>query len=255
MVFVLLSPAKTMAFDRPRPKLKGAQPFFQKQAVELVNELKKLSPAKLGKLMSISDKLAQLNVQRFHDFSHSPSFDYTDLAVLAYQGDTYVGLDAKTLTDAQLKDAQKHLGILTGLYGVLQPLDLIQPYRLEMSTPLAVADAKNLYTYWDKTITDHINLLVKKNKAKAVIGCASNEYLSAIQTDKLTVPFIQCDFKEKKNGKITTIGLFAKRARGMMARFVIEQNITDPQELKKFNKDKYKFDAKLSTDDHFVFVR
>lgn len=255
MVFVLLSPAKTMAFDRPRPQLKGHVPHFQKNAVELAAALKKMGAAKIGALMDLSEKLARLNADRYGHFSATPATDQTDLAVLAYRGDTYVGLDAGTLTDAQLKAAEKHIGILTGLYGILSPLDRIQPYRLEMSTPLAAAGHKNLYAYWDGRITDRLNALLKKNKAAAVIGCASNEYLSAVDTAALNAPFIQCDFKEIKNGKPTTIGLFAKRARGMMARFVVENGITDPDALKTFQAGKYKFDKKLSTDDTFVFTR
>jgi hypothetical protein len=255
MVFVLLSPAKTMRFDHTRPNIKGETPHFQPQAIQLAKELKKLSAKEIGKLMAISDKLSQLNMQRFADFSSKPSAAQTDLALLAYRGDTYIGLDAKTLSDAQIKAAQKQIGILTGLYGVLQPLDLIQPYRLEMSTTLPVGRSKNLYEFWDDMITDHINALVKKHKHKAVIGCASNEYLSAVDTDKLAVPFINCDFKEKKNGKLQTVGLLAKRARGMMARYVVEKNVSDPEELKKFSSGTYKFDAKLSKPTHFVFTR
>lgn len=255
MVYVLLSPAKTMVFDRARPHMDGATPYFQKHAVTLAAVLAKMGAAKIGKLMAVSDKLAKLNDERFKAFAAKPSADATDLAILAFRGDTYIGLDAKTLTDAQLKKAQKHIGMLSGLYGVLSPLDLIQPYRLEMGSALTVNAYKNLYGFWGDAITKRVNALVKENKSRAVIGCASNEYLSAVNTDALDVPFIQCDFKEIKNGKATTVGLFAKRARGMMARFVVEHDIKDADALKKFNGGGYAFDKKASTDGICVFTR
>ncbi len=251
MVFVLLSPSKTLKFDVRRTGLKSVTPHFQKRAEEIAAELKKLSAAKLGALMSISPKLAELNVARYKHFSEQE----TAPAITAYQGDTYVGLNAADLTDEEITWGHNHVGILTGLYGIVQPLDAIQPYRLEMGTKLPMDDAKDLYHYWDDAITKRINTLVKKNKLTAVIGCASNEYLSSVQIDGLDVPFINCDFKENKNGKLATVGLFAKRARGMMARYVIEHQVADTDALKKFNSGGYKFDKKLSTDSNFVFVR
>jgi len=248
---VLLSPSKTLDEKARRTGLKITRPHFQSRATELAAQLEKLSAANLGKLMSISDKLAQLNYTRYQDFAAQVKSP----AVLAYQGDTYVGLNAADLSDEDLNWAQNHLGILTGLYGVLRPLDAMQPYRLEMSTKLAVNKSKNLYDYWGGDITDYLNTLVRKNKLSAVIGCASNEYLSAVQTENLQVPFINCDFKENKNGKLATVGLFAKRARGMMARYVIEHRVTDADQLKKFNSAGYSFDKKLSTDNNWVFVR
>jgi len=251
MVLVLLSPSKTLDEKARRTGLKMTVPYFQARADELVTALEKLSAAKLGKLMSISDKLAQLNHARYQNFSNQ----IKSPAILAYQGDTYVGFGAQDLSDEDLQWSQHHLGILTGLYGVLRPLDAMQPYRLEMGTKLAIGKAKNLYDYWGGNITDYLNALAKKNKLAAIIGCASNEYLSAVKTDDLTVPFINCDFKENKNGKLTTIGLFAKRARGMMARYVVEHRVTEVEQLKKFNSGGYKFDKKLSDDNNFVFVR
>jgi cytoplasmic iron level regulating protein YaaA (DUF328/UPF0246 family) len=251
MVLVLLSPSKTLDENIRRTGLKSTQPYFQERAGELVTVLQKYSAAKLGSLMSISDKLAKLNHDRYANFKDQTKAP----AVLVYQGDTYIGLNAKDLSDEDLHWAQNQLGILTGLYGVLRPLDAMQAYRLEMSTKLPVGKEKDLYRYWDKDITTHLNTLIKKNKLTAVIGCASNEYLSAVQTADLSVPFINCDFKENKNGKLATIGLFAKRARGMMARYVIEHRIDDADGIKKFNSAGYKFDKKLSTESNFVFVR
>lgn len=219
--------------------------------MDIVAVMKKFKPADLEKLMSISPKLAQLNADRFKNFAAQD----TAAAILAYQGDTYVGLNARDLSDDDLTWAQDHLGILTGLYGVLRPLDMIQPYRLEMGTKLAIGKHKNLYQYWGNDITDHLNKMIKKHKLNAVIGCASKEYLDAVHTADLPVPFINCDFKEIKNGKPTTIGLFAKRARGGLARYVIEHRVTDPAALKKFNSGGYKFDKTLSSDTNFVFTR
>lgn len=251
MVMVLLSPSKTLDEKQRRTGLKMTKPHFQSRAEELVAELKSFSAAKLGKLMSISDKLSQLNYGRYQNFAEQDKVP----SVLAYQGDTYVGLNAGDLSDDDLHWAQDHVGILTGLYGVLRPLDAMQPYRLEMGTKLPVGDAKDLYAYWGGDITKHLNTLIKKNDLQAVIGCASNEYLSSVKTADLSVPFIQCDFKEMKNGKPTTVGLFAKRARGMMARYVVEHRVTDAIKLKKFNSAGYAFDKNLSSDTQFVFVR
>lgn len=251
MVLVLLSPSKTLDEKQRRTGLKMTKPHFQDRAETIATELKKLSVAQLGKLMSISPKLSQLNVERYQDFLNQDKA----LSVLAYQGDTYVGLNAADLSDEDLNWAQHHLGILTGLYGVLRPLDAMQPYRLEMGTKLPVGKMKNLYEYWANDITDYLNTLVKKNKLGAVIGCASNEYLSSVKSDALSVPFIHCDFKENKNGKLATVGLFAKRARGMMARYVIEHRVVEADVIKKFNSCGYKFDKKLSDENKFVFVR
>jgi cytoplasmic iron level regulating protein YaaA (DUF328/UPF0246 family) len=259
MVFALLSPAKTLTFD-PVPEALAshvtAMPHFQSDAVKLAKELQTYDITALSKLMNLSLKLSALNVARFHDFKAKPSAKTTQApAILAYRGDVYQGFDVDTLTPAQIQFAHQHVGIITGLYGVLQPLDPIQPYRLEMSTPLPVGKAKNLYDYWGKRITEHVNNLAKQAKAKAVIGLASQEYLKAIQTADLNVPFINCDFKEKKNGKTTTVALFAKKARGMMARYIVTEKITKPDNLKTFTDGGYAFDAELSTDTHFIFVR
>lgn len=250
-MLVLLSPSKTLDENIRRTGLKMTRLHFQDRAENLVVQLQELSAAKLGSLMSISDKLAQLNHARFRNFADQIKAP----AILAYQGDTYIGLGAQDLSDDDLQWAQDHLAILTGLYGVLRPLDAMQAYRLEMGTKLSVDGAKDLYAYWGDDITARLNEMVKKNKLSAVIGCASNEYLSAVQTDALAVPFIHCDFKENKNGKLATVGLFAKRARGMMARYVVEHRVLDAGRLKKFDSAGYQFDKTLSTENNFVFVR
>lgn len=265
MVYVVLSPAKTLDFRERRTGLHATMPHFQSRADELVTQLRDLSAKKLGDLMKLSPKLAQLNVARFNAFTDIAEKDIEKLqrdtgeqyaaAVLAYRGDTYQGLNATDLSDKDLQWAQNHVGILTGLYGVLRPLDLIQPYRLEMGTKLPVADHKDLYGYWGDTITDYINHHISAHDLSAVIGCASKEYLDAIQIHHLHAPFIQCDFKEHKDGTLKIVGLFAKRARGMMARYVIEKRVTDPEALKHFDFGGYRYEGALSSDNHFVFVR
>lgn len=251
MVYVLLSPAKKMSVENVRQKLRTTAPHFTDETIVLSDTMRKFTPSKLKTLMDISDALAKLNAERFKAFGTQD----TQAGILAFQGDTYVGFDAKTLDDAQLKAAQNHVGILSGLYGVLRPLDAIEPYRLEMGSRVAIDRATDLYGFWGDKVTKRVAALAKKSGAKAVIGCASQEYLKVVDTQKLGVPFIQCDFKEMKNGKATTIGLFAKRARGMMARYVVENGVTDVKALQKFAMDGYAFDKTLSDDAHFVFVR
>jgi len=251
MVFVLLSPSKTLDFTRRRTGLKATAPHFHSHALEIAAVMKKFKAKDLEELMDISPKLAELNAGRFKDFvgqEKSP-------AIIAYQGDVYQGLHAADLSDEELTWSHTHIGILSGLYGLLQPLNTIQPYRLEMGIRVKIGKHKNLYEYWGGDITAQINTLIKKHKLSAVIGCASKEYLDSVQTDDLAAPFIQCDFREMKNGKPVIVALFAKKARGMMARYVIEHKITDAATLKKFNTAGYTFDKKLSTDTHFVFVR
>ena len=259
MVFALLSPAKTLSFD-PVPKALAADvisvPHFQSDAVKLAKALQTYDVKALSKLMSLSEKLSALNVQRFHDFKAKPTAKAeTAPAILAYRGDVYKGFDVDTLTPAQIRFAHAHLGLLTGLYGVLQPLEAIQPYRLEMGTDLKIGAAKNLYQYWETRITDHVNKLAKGAKAKAVIGLASQEYLKSVQIDQLAVPFINCEFKERKNGKVQIVALFAKKARGLMARYIVVEKITKPDDIKHFDLDGYQFDAKLSNTNNFVFTR
>lgn len=248
-MYALLSPAKKMDFDRRRTGIEETQPLLKDQAQVLVKNLAKKSAEDLADLMHLSDKLAQLNYDRYQNFAKADQAR----AIEAFQGDTYVGFGEKDLDDKTLSYAQDHIGILSGLYGLLRPLDLIKPYRLEMGTKLATEAGEKLYDFWGDQITKAVNKNAKG--AQAIIGLASNEYLSAVDLKKLDVPFIQCDFKETKDGKPKTIGLFAKRARGMMARFIVENRIEKTQDLKKFNAGDYKFNADLSDENTYVFVR
>ncbi|HEY1095748.1 MAG TPA: peroxide stress protein YaaA [Alphaproteobacteria bacterium] len=256
MVYALLSPAKTMQFEAGLDLLEHATPHFQKEAMQLVKVLQGYDEKGLMKLMGISAPLAKLNADRFKDFVAKPGVKATQApAILAYRGDVYQGLAATDLTEKQLEVAHKHLGIISGLYGLLQPLDLIQPYRLEMSTTVSSPKFKNLYAFWGDAITDRVNELAKKAKAKAVIGLASQEYQKAVDKNKLDLPFIHCDFKEEKAGKFATVGLFAKQARGLMARYIVTQKITNPDDLKKFAESGYTFHKSLSDDSNIVFTR
>ena len=256
MVFCLLSPAKTMQFGDTPKGLDATPPHFQTRAVQLVKVLQDYDAKALGRLMAISPALADLNMERFARFKLKPSAKTEQSpAILAYRGDTYQGLDALSLNARQLHYAQDHIGILSGLYGVLQPLDLIQPYRLEMAITLKTAKAKDLYQFWGDAITERINDLAAAARAKAVVGLASQEYLKAVNLTGLAVPFIQCDFKERKNGKLQIVGLLAKKARGMMARYIVTEKITKIADLKGFDLGGYAFEAAESDDTNFTFVR
>lgn len=259
MVFALLSPAKTLSFAPVPEALRTAVralPHFQSDAAKLAKELRTYDVMALSKLMGLSEKLSALNVARFHVFKAKPGAKTTTgAAIFAYRGDVYQGFDVDSLTPAQIRFADAHLGLLTGLYGVLQPLDAMQPYRLEMGTVLPIGPHRNLYDYWGGRITARINELALQGRAKAVIGLASQEYLKAVKLDELAVPFINCDFKERKNGKTATVALFSKKARGMMARYIVTEKVRTPEALKGFKLGGYRFDAKLSDEKRFVFVR
>lgn len=234
-----------------RGGLKTTAPHFMAEAEMLVDELGKYSEKRLSKLMGLSEKLATLNIQRYQDFASQPKSP----AIIAYRGDVYQGLNADDLSDDDLRWSHDHIGILSGLYGVIQPLDVIQAYRLEMGTKLKIAKAKNLLEFWGEKVTQRLNEIVEKNKLAAIINFASQEYLSVLQVKTISAPFIQCDFLENKNGKPQNIGIYAKKARGLMERYVIEHRITDAAQLKQFDYAGYKLDKKLSTDTRFVFVR
>lgn len=248
-MYALLSPAKKMNFDCHRTGVEATAPIFADKTAQIATVLKQKTANDLADLMHLSDKLAQLNYDRYQSFEGA---DQTR-AIEAFQGDTYVGFGEKSLSDDDLSYAQNHVGILSGLYGLLRPLDLIKPYRLEMGSKLSVQGSKNLYGFWGDDITQAVNK--SAGEALAIIGLASKEYLSAIDTSQLNAPFIQCDFKEIKEGVPKIVGLFAKRARGMMARFIVENKIENAADLKKFNEAGYVFDQNLSDETTLVFTR
>jgi cytoplasmic iron level regulating protein YaaA (DUF328/UPF0246 family) len=252
-MLLVISPAKTLDLDTPPTTKLHSTPDFLDRSAQLIDVLRTRSPGQISELMGISDKLAALNVGRYADWST----DVSDArqAVMSFDGDVYGGLDARTLTPKQLAYAQDHLRILSGLYGLLRPLDLMHPYRLEMGIRLANAVGKDLYAFWGDTITDALNAQAAKTGAKALVNLASEEYFKAVRPKALDVPVITPVFEDFKNGKYKIISFFAKRARGMMARYAAVKGITDPVKLQRFNVDGYAFDKDASTDASWVFRR
>jgi cytoplasmic iron level regulating protein YaaA (DUF328/UPF0246 family) len=250
---MIVSPAKKLDFDTESPFEDYDIPKYLDKSKSLVKELKKLSEADIKKLMKVSDAIAKLNKDRFNSFKTPFNTKNAKQAIFAFRGDTYQGLDPDSMNKNEIKYANKHLRILSGLYGVLNPMDLIQPYRLEMGTKFKTDGFKNLHTFWMDTNTKRIEADLKGQKA--LINLASKEYFSSIDFSKLSKPVITPIFKENKNGILKIISFNAKRARGMMGRFIIENKIKDPQDLKQFNSDNYKFNNKLSSETEFVFTR
>jgi len=254
-MLLLLSPAKKLDYDSPVRTTLHTQPLFVDQSAALIKVLKKKSAADVAALMSLSDALADLNVRRYAAWK--PRFDPSNSrqAVLAFNGDVYEGLDAPSLSDAQLKWAQEHVAILSGLYGVLRPLDLIRPYRLEMGTRLQTVKGGNLYEYWGSSIADYLNERLAAGARPLVLNLASEEYFKSVDPRVLDARVVQCVFQDFKNGAWKVISFYAKRARGLMARFVIENKIADPARLREFSSEGYAFDEKASAPDKLVFRR
>jgi cytoplasmic iron level regulating protein YaaA (DUF328/UPF0246 family) len=254
-MLIVLSPAKSLDFESPIKVSKTTEPDFIARSAELVSTLRAMPPADIGSLMSISDSLAQLNVARYASWSKKFTLDNSRPAMLAFDGDVYEGLDARSLNARQLDWAQKHLRILSGLYGVLRPLDLMQPYRLEMGTRLATKRGKDLYAFWGEQITEALNESLKTAKAGALVNLASEEYFKSVKPAKLDCPVITPVFEEWKGGGYKIVSFFAKRARGLMARYAIEHKLTSPEQLKDFDSEGYGFDTKASNQQRYVFRR
>ncbi|AXG74888.1 peroxide stress protein YaaA [Flavobacterium arcticum] len=250
---IVISPAKSLDFETKLPTRKHTEPAFIEQSEIIQETLKEKSPADLMKLMSISDKLADLNWKRNQEWKTPFTTKNARPAIYAFNGDVYTGLDAYTIPTNKLNKLQDTLRILSGLYGVLKPLDLIQPYRLEMGTKLEVEEEKNLYHFWKKTITDALNEELKDDEL--FINLASKEYFDAVDTKALKVPVITPEFKDYKDGKLKMISFFAKKARGMMVRYIIDKNIRSLSGLKGFDYDGYSYDDKLSKGNKLVFTR
>ena len=253
MLFVL-SPAKTLDFETPCQK-ESSYPKFQKEALELIGVLKEKSPEEIQKLMHLSESLAELNTGRYRQFAKSKNTTRAKQALYAFKGDVYVGLAPDGLSDEDLIYAQDHLRILSGLYGVLKPLDLIQPYRLEMGTKLAFDDYKTLYAYWADKLSLELNKQSKKLKDKTLINLASQEYFKAIDRKALDMHVVDVDFLDFKNGQYKIISFFAKKARGLMAQYIIKNRIENLADLQGFDYEGYCFDAQSSTDLRLVFKR
>ena len=254
-MIIVISPAKTLYDRSPVPFQKFTQADFLPEAERIVSLLKKKKPAQLAKLMDISPKLAELNYVRFQSWALPFSPENSWQAVLMFNGDVYQGLQAETFSDSEFENAQQHLRILSGVYGLLKPLDLIQPYRLEMGTNLPVARKKNLYEFWKTKITTHLNQEFETTGQNVMVNLASNEYFSAIDTKKLKARIITPTFKEQKNGQYQMISFFAKKARGLMSRFIIQNGITDPEDMKAFDREGYYFNNQLSKENDWVFTR
>ncbi len=253
-MLVVISPAKKLDME-PVAGIEPTKPVFQKRAVELAGVARDLSVGELQKLMSISENLAKLNADRFADFKPRPKADTTKAAALAFAGDTYQGLEASTLDKDDLDYAQDHLRILSGLYGALRPLDEIQPYRLEMGSRLKNEHGNTLYDYWGSDISKLLNKQAKSIGADTLVNCASQEYFGAVDLDALKLRVITPVFMEKKDGKAKIVSFYAKKARGAMARFMIERRIATPDGLKDFDSGGYAFNADLSEGDRWVFLR
>ncbi len=254
-MLILLSPAKTLDLTTPAPTKKFTLPEFLPDAASLIAQLRTLSEPQIAQLMDLSDALTQLNVNRYAAWTPDFTQKNAKQAVFSFAGDVYDGLDATHLLPKQITYLQKHLRILSGLYGVLRPLDLMQAYRLEMGTALANVRGKDLYAYWGEGITAHLNQVVEENGAKAVINLASEEYFKAVKPQKLHVPLITPVFEDWKNDRYKIISFFAKRARGAMARFAAQSAITQPKKLQAFASDGYAYDAKASSQSRWVFRR
>ncbi len=254
-MLMLISPAKTLDYESPLPTNKFSEPELLADSAKLMREVKQLAPQDLAGLMGISDKLADLNYRRNQQWKKPFTPDNARPAVLAFKGDVYLGLEAENFSGHDFNFAQKHLRILSGLYGVLRPLDLMQPYRLEMGTKLKNKGGDNLYQFWGDRIAKNLNAQLAALKSDTVVNLASNEYFSAVDTKVLKAQVITPAFKEIKDGKARVLSFFAKKARGRMAAWAIQNRITSADELRNFDVDGYRFDAALSTDSNWVFTR
>ncbi|QGZ42779.1 hypothetical protein IP92_04641 [Pseudoduganella flava] len=252
-MLIVLSPAKSLDLDTPPTTDIATRPAFLDHSAQLIERMREFSPHELAELMDLSDALSTLNVARYASWTTDTA--HARQAVMTFNGDVYDGLDARTMTPTQLDYTQGRVRILSGLYGLLRPLDLIHPHRLEMGTRLKNARGKDLYTFWGDLITDALNGVVAEQGAKWLVNCASEEYFKSVRPAKLAVPVITPVFEEYKNGKYKIISFYAKRARGMLARYAALHSITDPQELKKFDVDGYAFAPEASNDGTWVFRR
>jgi len=250
---LVISPAKSLNYDSKLPTGFSSESCFLNEAKELNTLLKKKSPKALSELMHISPKLGALNYERNQNWSLPFSSENARQAIYAFDGDVYRGLDAYSISEEKLDILQNTVRIISGLYGLLKPLDLIQPYRLEMGTKFPVGKNKNLYEFWRKKITSTLNDEMDENEP--LVNLASQEYFKAIDVKALKAPIIHIDFKEFKNGQFKTIAIFSKRARGLMTRYIVDSNAQNVEDLKNFNTDRYILDDQLSTENKLVFTR
>lgn len=254
-MLILISPAKTLDYQSPLATERFTQPALLEHSQQLIKTARTLSAPEIKKLMGISDKLADLNATRFHDWQPDFTPENARQALLAFKGDVYTGLQAETFSDADFDFAQQHLRMLSGLYGVLRPLDLMQPYRLEMGIRFENERGKDLYQFWGDIITDTLNEALAEQGDEIVVNLASDEYFRAVKPKKLNARIIKPVFLDEKNGTFKVISFYAKKARGLMSRYIIEQRLTKPEQLTGFNHEGYFFDEAASTPDELVFKR
>ncbi len=254
-MLLVISPAKTLDYETPPVTSRFTQPEFLDHAQELIQQLRELSPAQIAELMHLSDKLAGLNVARYGSWHPDFTPDNAKQALLAFKGDVYTGLNAEDFVEADFDFAQQHLRMLSGLYGLLRPLDLMQPYRLEMGTKLANVRGKDLYAFWGERISGWLNEALAAQGDDILLNLASNEYFSSVKRKTLDARIIDTEFKDLKNGQYKIISFYAKKARGLMARYVIKERLRDPEGLKDFNYQGYRYSAEHSKPDSLVFLR
>jgi len=254
-MLALISPAKTLDYETALPTDTYTQPRLLEQSQQLIDVCRKLSATEIASLMTVSEKIANLNVERFRDWNAEFNFSNARQALFAFKGDVYTGLDAYHLKDQDIDFAQQHLRMLSGLYGLLRPLDLMMPYRLEMSTKLKNTRGNNLYEFWGSIITDQINQDLAEIDAKLLVNLASDEYYKSVNEKKIQAEIIKPVFLDQKNGKYKVISFYAKKARGLMARYLIENKLSQVEQLKAFDSEGYYFDAESSSDKELVFKR
>jgi hypothetical protein len=254
-MLIVVSPAKTLDYESPLATDLSTQPDFIADSEELIHACRKLTPLDISSLMKVSDKIASLNAIRFEEWSPIFTSDNSRQALFAFKGDVYTGLDAASFSDDDFDYAQRHLRMLSGLYGLLKPLDLMQPYRLEMGTKLANDRGTNLYQFWGNKITEKLNVAIEEQGDKTLINLASNEYFKAVKPALLNADVITPIFKDCKNGQYKIISFYAKKARGLMARFIIENRIATIEELKRFTVDAYYFVPAESSEKELMFKR
>jgi cytoplasmic iron level regulating protein YaaA (DUF328/UPF0246 family) len=254
-MLTVISPAKTLDFESPTVTDAYTQPALLTQSRKLVRRLREFSAADISKLMSVSDSIAELNQQRFKQWKTPFKPENARQALFAFKGDVYIGLDAYSMSKADVEFAQDHLRILSGLYGLLRPLDLMQAYRLEMGTRLDTEQGKNLYQFWNCRITDSLNRELRQSDSKTLVNLASGEYFKSIKAKNLKAEIITPVFKDYNKGSYQVIGFFAKKARGLMARYMIDNRIDQAEALKSFDGEGYRYDAALSDDNEWVFTR
>ncbi|MGC6388341.1 peroxide stress protein YaaA [Ewingella sp. S1.OA.A_B6] len=254
-MLTIISPAKTLDYESPLATQRFTQPELLDKSSQLIDIARKLTPAQISSLMGISDKLALLNAERFNDWQPDFSPDNARQAILAFKGDVYTGLQAEDFSAEDFDFAQNHLRMLSGLYGLLRPLDLMMPYRLEMGIRLPNAEGVNLYAFWGDLLTEKLNSLLSQQDNNVLINLASDEYFKAVKTAKLNGEIIKPVFLDQKNGNYKVISFYAKKARGLMSRFIIKERLTQTRQLQDFSVDGYAYDASRSQGNELVFTR